>query len=175
MRLLKEYTIRLVFTAGILFGVQVPNFIDQYTQKISAHYLEAAENFSGFQATADKFHGGSINALIERHETSNDPVFQSEAEPIKEIHSRILAFSSELKSLNTNLFGKIFHVAFKSDRAVIKETLSEYSATIPLNTDAIICGLGLGMISALLCDLFFFVLKLVFGRRFRRRVGPDAL
>ncbi|HUV79036.1 MAG TPA: DUF2937 family protein, partial [Desulfobacterales bacterium] len=70
---------------------------------------------------------------------------------------------------------KIFHVAFKSDRAVIKETLSEYSATIPLNTDAIICGLGLGMISALLCDLFFFVLKLVFGRRFRRRVGPDAL
>jgi len=175
MRLLKEYTIRLVFTAGILLGVQIPNFIDQYTQKISAHQLEATKNFSGFQATADKFHGGSINALIERHETSNDPVFQSEATPIKEIHSRIQAFSSEMKALNANLLGKIFHVAFKSDRAVIKETLSEYSATIPLNTDAIICGLGLGMISALLCDLFFFVLKLVFGRRFRRRVGPDAL
>ncbi len=174
MRLLKEYTIRLVFTAGILFGVQVPNFIDQYTQKISAHYLEAAENFSGFQATADKFHGGDVNALIERHESSNDAVFQSEAAPIKEIHSRILAFASELKSLNTNLFGKIFHVAFKSDRSVVKETVSEYSATVPLNTDAIICGLGLGMISALVCDLFFFVLKLVFGLRFGRRVDPNA-
>jgi len=175
MRLLKEYTIRLVFTAGILFGVQVPNFIDQYTQKVSAHYLEAAENFSGFQATADKFHGGSVKALIERHETSDDPVFQSEASPIKEIHSRIQAFSSELKALNTNLFSKIFHVAFKSDRAVLKETVSEYSATVPLNTDAIICGLGLGMVSALLCDVFFFMLKMVFGLRFSKRVDPDAL
>ena len=175
MRLLKEYTIRLVFTAGILLGVQIPNFIDQYTQKISAHQLEATKNFSGFQATADKFHGGSINALIERHETSNDPVFQSEAEPIKEIHSRILAFSSELKSLNTNLFGKIFHVAFKSDRSVLKETVSEYSATVPLNTDAIICGLGLGLVSALLCDVFFFMLKMVFGLRFGKRVDADAL
>jgi len=175
MRILKEYTIRLVFTAGILLGVQIPNFIDQYTQKISAHQLEATQNFSGFQTTADKFHGGSVKALIERHETSSDPVFKAEAGPIKEIHSRILAFSSELKSLNTNLLGKIFHVAFKSDRSVIKETLSEYSATVPLNTDAIICGLGLGMVSALLGDLFFFVLKLVFGRRFRRRLGPDAI
>lgn len=175
MRLLKEYTIRLVFTAGILFGVQVPNFIDQYTQKISAHYLEAAENFSGFQATADKFHEGNVKALIERHETSDDPVFKAEAGPIKEIHSRISAFSSELKCLSTNLFGKIYHVAFKSDRAVLKETLSEYSATVPLNTDAIICGLGLGMVSALVCDLFFFILKMVFGWRFGRRVDPDAL
>ena len=175
MRLLKEYTIRLVFTAGILFGVQVPNFIDQYTQKISAHYLEAAENFNGFQTTADKYHGGSVKALIERHETSNDPVFKAEAEPIKEIHSRIQGFSAELKSLHTHLLGKIFHVAFKADRSVLKETASEYSATGPLNTDAVICGLGLGIISALICDLFFFVLKRVFGMRFRRRVGPDAL
>ena len=175
MRLLKEYTIRLVFTAGILLGVQVPNFIDQYTQKISAHYLEASENFSGFQVTADKFHGGSVKALIQRHEGSDDPVFQSEAGPIKEIHSRILAFSSEMKSLSTNLFGKIYHVAFKSDRAVLKETVSEYSATIPLNTDAIICGLGLGMVSALACDLLFFILKMAFGWRFKRRVDPNAL
>ena len=175
MRLLKEYTIRLVFTAGILFGVQVPNFIDQYTQKISAHYLEAVENFSGFQATADKFHEGSVEALIQRHEASNDPVFKAEAEPIKEIYFRIQIFTSELKSLNTNLLGKIFHVAFKSDRGVLKETVSEYSATVPLNTDAVICGLGLGMASALVCDLFFFVLSWVFGRRFRRRIGPNAL
>ena len=174
MRLLKEYTIRLLFTAGILFGVQVPNFIDQYTQKVSAHYLEATENFSGFQATADKFHGGSVKALIERHENSNDPVFQSEAGPIKKLHSRIQAFSLELKALNTNLFGKIFHVAFKSDRSVFKETVSEYSATVPLNTDAIICGLLLGLVSALMCDIFFFMLKLVFGLRFRKRVDADA-
>jgi hypothetical protein len=175
MRLLKDYTVRLVFAAGILFGVQIPNFIDQYTHKISAHQLEATKNFSGFQATADKFHGGDVNALIEKHETSADPVFRAEAGPIKEIHSRILAFSSELKALNTHLFGKIFHVAFKSDRAVLKETLAEYSATVPLNTDAIICGLGLGVFSALLCDLLFFLLKLVFGLRVRRRLGPDAI
>jgi hypothetical protein len=44
-----------------------------------------------------------------------------------------------------------------------------------LNTDAVICGLGFGMVSALICDLFFFVLKKVFGMRFRRRIAPDAL
>ena len=87
MRLLKDYTVRLVFAAGILFGVQIPNFIDQYTHKISAHQLEATKNFSGFQATADKFHGGDVNALIEKHETSADPVFRAEASPIMSVFS----------------------------------------------------------------------------------------
>jgi hypothetical protein len=175
MKLVKEYTIRLVFAAGILFGVQVPNFIDQYTQRISAHHLEATENFSGFQAIADKFHGGSVEALIEGHEGSNDPVFRSEAKPIKEIYSRIQAFSSELNALDTDLFNKIIHVAFKSDSAVFKEAISEYSATVPLSTDAIICGLGLGLGSALVFDIFFSILSTVFGMWLNnKRVIADA-
>lgn len=62
MRLLKEYTIRLVFTAGILLGVQIPNFIDQYTQKISAHQLEATKNFNFNALLKTIFEGHRVRA-----------------------------------------------------------------------------------------------------------------
>lgn len=140
----------------MLIGVQVPNFIDQYAKRISAHYLEAKANFSGYQNTADKHFGGSVDALLDHYEFSNDTVFEDDSKNIKYIYHRIQDFSSELKSLNKSLLKKIFHVAFHSDQQVFEETYHEYSYTVPLNEKAIVCGLLLGLISSLVFEFLFF-------------------
>jgi hypothetical protein len=166
MKLFKDYFRLIIFATGILIGVQVPNFIDQYTKRISAHYLEAKTNFSGYQQTADKHFGGSVEALLDHYTSSADNVFKDDAKNIKYIYFRLKDFSTELKALDTSLFKRIFHVIFYSNNEVLKETLIEYSSTVPLNHEAIICGLILGLSLSLIFEFLLFLLVKIYYKIF---------
>ena len=161
MRIIKEYTVRLVLAAGILVGVQVPHFVDQYAQRVSAHFLEASENFRGFQDTADKYFSGNVDSLIAKHAKSPDPVFAAEAKPIQAMYLRVQMFASEMDALQTDLLHRILHIARKPIDEVLRETVSEYSATIPLNAAAVVCGIVLGLLASLLAECMFLLPKLI--------------
>jgi len=167
MKTLHNILLLLLFAAGLLLGIQIPNFIDQYQKRIDAHYIEANENLSGFQKIADMFFNGSIEELIKKHESSTDEVFRSEAAPIRKILERKLHFERELQALQTSLYGKIKHLTLAADREIIDETYNNYSTTLPLNTDAIVCGLSAGLIVALIFEGFILFFKSLFksGRR----------
>lgn len=166
MKLFKDYFRLIIFATGILIGVQVPNFIDQYTKRISAHFLEAKTNFSGYQKTADKHFGGSVEALLNHYASSDDSVFKDDARNVKYIYTRMKDLSVELKALDTPLFKRIFHVMFYSNNEVLKETFVEYSATVPLNHEAIICGLVLGLFLSLTFDFLLFLSVRIYHKIF---------
>ena len=165
MKIIKDYFIRIAFAVGILLGVQVPNFMNQYIQRIDAHHSEARENLCGYQSIADRYHQGSIEKLIEKHEKSMDPTFRQEAVPIKALFAREARFKSEAEYLNANLFLQTLHVIFEGDREIIRETYDNYSATIPLNAEAIACGIIAGIFLSLSLDVLFFVLRVLFRVR----------
>ena len=164
MKLVKDYLVRIAFATGILLGVQMPNFMDQYARRIDAHYLEVRENLSGYRAIADQHHGGSLRGLIEKHERSVDPTFRAEALPIKALFHRELRFKMEADALNSNLFLRTVHVVFKGDREVMGETYRQYSPTVPLNVDAVACGIITGVLLAIFCDALCFLLRVPFQR-----------
>ena len=64
--MLRAYLRLVLFALGLLIGVQAPGFVDQYSKRVSAHYIEAKKNFAGFQHTADAYFGGSMAALVSR-------------------------------------------------------------------------------------------------------------
>lgn len=163
MTIFKDYARLVLFTAGILVGVQVPNFIDQYAKRISAHHIEAKSNFQGYRATAAKHFNGDIEALLRHYEASPDRVFKDDAKNIKAIYRRVQAFSDELQRLDTSLIQKIVHVTLYANKTVLDETFSEYTYTVPLNQDAIVCGLCLGLIIAILFDLTLFSMLRIGG------------
>ena len=171
MKLIKDYLRLIIFSVGILIGVQVPNFIDQYAKRISAHYIEAKMNFSGYQQTADKHFGGNVEALLEHYISSPDTVFKDDAKNIKQIYKRQQGFFAELKALDASLFRKIFHVIFYADNEVLKETITEFSYTVPLNHEAIICGLLLGLTLSLIFDLAVFTIGKLYFAAFGSRTG----
>ena len=168
MSVFKDYARLVLFTAGILVGVQIPSFIDQYAKRISAHHLEAKVNFQGYEATAIKHFNGDVEALLRHYEASPDLVFKDDAGTIKRIHHRIQIFSNELRILDASLFNRILHVAFDSDKVVLEETFSEYSYTVPLNHEAILCGLALGLAASLVFDFLLFALIRTGGFVWRR-------
>lgn len=145
MSLIRHYVTLVVFAIGLLLGVQVPNFVDQYEKRVDAHYLEAKEDLSGFQKIADRYHHGSITALIAQHDVSADRTFRAEAGPIRGLYERERRFEKERDALRTSFAAKVLHVALDGDTAVIRETYDNYSANVPLNANAIGCGLTLAM------------------------------
>ena len=158
--MLRAYLRLVLFSLGLLTGVQAPGFIDQYTKRVSAHYIEASKDFAGFQRSADQNFGGSVEALIAHHESSADPVFQGEAKSIATIYARLKGLALELEAMSRPLPSRIVHVVFYPDKEILHETIAAYSYTVPLNQEAILCGLLVALLLALLVE---FVLLSIMG------------
>jgi hypothetical protein len=149
---LRAYLRLVLFALGLLAGVQAPGFVDQYSKRVSAHYIEATKNFAGFERTAHLYFGGSVEALIAHHEASPDAVFKDEAKSVAAIYARLKKLALELDAMSRSLFARIFHVAFHPDKAILDETIAAYSYTVPLNQEAILCGLLAALLLALVAE-----------------------
>jgi hypothetical protein len=154
MSAIYRYFLILVACVAILLGIQVPSFVDQYEQRLDAHFIEVKNNLHGFQEIADKFHGGSLEALIAKHETSEDRTFKEEARPIRNMYERYLRFNQQKVALETNLPGKIAFLATDGDKQLLNETYSSYSFTVPLNQSAVFAGFLSVAAVILLIELF---------------------
>ena len=153
--MIRGYLRLVVFAAGLLIGVQVPGFIDQYSKRVNAHYLEAEKNFSFFQQTADRYFEGNVTALIQHYDASEDPVFQDDAESVQGIFSRVQRLSAEAAAMSQQWYKRAAHVLWEPHPEIIKETFAAYSYTVPLEPKAIAWGVGVGLTVALLLESVF--------------------
>ncbi|UTW45278.1 DUF2937 family protein [bacterium SCSIO 12696] len=167
MSKLNHYLSMIMFMAAVMLGVQVPNFVDQYVKRVDAHLVEVETNFSKYQEAADEFHDGSIEALIDLYDSENNPSFQWGAEAIRNSHQRLQRFRLERSSLQAGFWQQLKFVALHGDRELISDTQRNYSPNVPLNANAAICGLGAGVLAAMLYELLLLLIKLPFRRRYR--------
>lgn len=156
LSLLKTYSRLLIFAAALLLGIQVPNFVDQYERRIDAHFQEVSANISGFQSTANLLFSGDMEALIAYYEQSNDAVFESDAQSIRNIVDRYNRISSERAALSGSPFAAALHIALNADDEFIAETFAQYGYTVPLNLLAIEWGLAVALLLTLSVDLCVF-------------------
>ncbi|GJM14157.1 MAG: hypothetical protein DHS20C12_25600 [Pseudohongiella sp.] len=156
LSLLKTYSRLFIFAGGLLLGIQVPNFVDQYERRIDAHYLEVSANISGFQSTADLLFAGDIQALIAYYQESNDAVFESDAQSIRSIVDRYDRISAERAALSGSALAAALHVILYADDEFIEETFNQYGYTVPLNLSAVEWGLAIALLLTLTIDLGLF-------------------
>jgi hypothetical protein len=166
--MLANYSRLVVFALGLLIGVQAPGFVDQYTKRVSAHQIEAARNFKGFQDIADQYFGGDVAALIAHHAASQDEAFKDEGTTIQDMHNRLEALTAELAALSGPLILQIIHVTLHPNREILEETRAVYSYTVPLNPSAVISGLITGTVLAILIETVLLALaRLLRPRQYR--------
>jgi hypothetical protein len=164
--MLANYLRLIAFAFGLLIGVQVPGFVDQYVKRVSAHQIEVSRNFAGFQETANQYFGGNVEALIAHHAASEDAPFRDEARTIQGMYVRLKEFTAELAALQGPLIKQIFHVALRPNREIFGETRAEYSYTVPLSLPAIATGIILAVaLAALIEALLVGALRLLRPRR----------
>lgn len=164
--MLANYVRLIVFSLGLLVGIQVPGFVDQYAKRVSAHHIEVARNFAGFQDTANRFFGGSVEALVTHHLASADQVFKDEARTIQAMYERLTLLTVELAAMRVSLIEQIIHVAFRPNKELLDETRTAYSYSVPLDAPAIGSGIAIGALLAMLVEaLFAGLVRLVRPRR----------
>jgi hypothetical protein len=147
-----EYIRLILFAFGLLLGIQVPSFVDQYTKRVDAHLIEAQQSLSGFQQTADRYFSGSVEKLIAHYKVSDDPVFRNDADSIQSIYLRVQLLSNELTQLQKNSVVAAYHSIFNHQKALMEETLAQYSYVILLSPGALLWGICLALVFAMMIE-----------------------
>lgn len=162
MGIFRHYLTMALFAFGVLFGVQAPNFVDQYEKRIDAHLIEAREQLAGFVEIADRMYDGDIRKLIARHAGSGDETFKAEKQVLADNFERLQRFESAKGALQARLAGKVIHILFSPERDTLKETIRNYTAAFPLTTAAIICGLTGALFVCIVFELVLWFLGSMF-------------
>ncbi|MDD2049959.1 DUF2937 family protein [Pseudomonas putida] len=163
----RSYLRLLLFTFGLLIGVQVPGLINDYSQRVEAHLLESREGLKGFEATAKRFFNGDLQALVRHYRSSDDPVFNSDANSIDSLLIRNRQFEREWQILQGPWLERTWHVLVNADSQLREETLNGYSYQILLAPEALAWGLSCALLLALLVESLLLLIGWVVlgGRR----------
>lgn len=163
----RSYLRLLLFTFGLLAGIQVPGLVNDYSQRVEAHLFESRQALDGFRQTAQRFFGGDLQALVRHYRSSDDPVFNSDANSIDSLLIRNQLLEQEWQALQGSWVSRTWHVLVQPEPALREETLKGYSYQILLVPEAIGWGIGAGFVLALVVESLLLVVGWVVlgGRR----------
>ncbi|MBN24712.1 MAG: hypothetical protein CL578_06650 [Alteromonadaceae bacterium] len=154
MNIIREYLRLAVFAMGLLSGVQIPAFIDQYQKRVDAHLLEARQNLAGFKQTAERYFEGDMTALIHHYRSSPDAVFQQDAKNVQLIYERTTLLQNQWDNLNSGVVERAYYVARHYNPQLLQETINQYSYTVPLEPVALGWGICIALLFAAVFDIF---------------------
>ncbi|WMY83922.1 DUF2937 family protein [Pseudomonas shirazica] len=163
----RSYLRLLLFTFGLLAGIQVPGLVKDYSQRVEAHLFESREALDGFRQTAERFFNGDLQALLRHYRSSDDPVFNSDANSIESLMIRNELLENEWQALQAPWAQRAWHVLVQADPQLREETLNRYSYQILLVPEAVGWGLGAGFLLAFVIESLLLAIGWVIlgGRR----------
>ena len=150
---LSNYMRLALFMLGVLVGVQVPGFVNQYGKNLEARLLESNQAISQFQADADKFFDGDISKLIAYYQAKNDDIISAGANSITAIASRQTELKQAWHAFNSSTLSQFQHVAFTPISDIRTQVWQSYQYLIVLNPLAIFFGIVTGLLMTMVIDL----------------------
>lgn len=149
----RSYLRLALFALGLLVGVQVPGFVDDYGKRVEAHRLEAQQALKGFRETAGRFFKGDLDALVAHYRSSDDPVMRSDAQSVAVLVERANWLEREWQAMQGPWYAQVWHLATAADRELLYETIAAYSYQVLLAPQAIAWALACGLLLAWLVEL----------------------
>lgn len=163
-----RYFVLILTACALLLGIQAPNLLTQYQQRLAAQYAEAKVYFDDYQVIADRYYEGDLQGLIAAHETSDEPAFRDEAAIIRKLVQRIAVFEQQLQLQQQSYPAQLWALVWQHDEELMQGTVQHYSFNVPLSPTALATGALLALALALLSDLSVGVGKGLWRRRKRR-------
>lgn len=171
--MLLSYLRLVLFAAGLLIGVQVPGFINDYAKRVEAHLIEAQTGLSGFQGTANQFFKGDMQALVNHYRASEDPIFRSDADSLSAMLTRQLALDKQFQAMQGPWYIRALQVAYAADPDIRQETLNTYTYQVLLSPTAIGWAMAGALLFSFIIEGFFRLVDWVVlgGKRQRERIA----
>ncbi len=157
---------RCLFTLMFIIGVQFPEFINQYIQRLSGHLEESKAQLLQFQSLADQYFEGNISLLVKQYKTNSDPIIIDSATVIEHLLQRTAYLENHLTLMNTpDYLNKVFYFLTNLDSQIFIKTTEFYTLAIPLSVSAV----STGFIIASLFVLSNFFCKSCYKRIFKNK------
>lgn len=168
--MIRSYLRLALFALGLLLGVQVPGFIDDYAKRVEAHRLESEQSLSGFRDTARRFFDGDLQRLVGHYRNSSDPVMQSDARSVGLLVERSALLEQESLAMQGAWYRQVWHLATAADAQLLAETRAAYRYQVLLAPEAIAWGIACALFLAWVVESILLLLAMPFRRRERRSV-----
>lgn len=168
-RLLFSSLDHILFTLSFLIGVQLPEFIQQYTQLINGKLAEANFHLSKFQSVADIHFNGDLRLLMSRYQENNDPAISQTGKMVAELEERVTYLEHIFTQLTQSTYlEKIYYFTTQLDIESATLVVQHYVLAIPLNIEALVTGAvcALLMMTTKLC--LYSSCKKIYCRLFHR-------
>ena len=159
----RSYLRLALFALGLLVGVQVPGFIDDYSKRVEAHRIESEQGLKGFRETAKRFFKGDLVALVGHYQASADPVMRSDAQSLGTLVERSAFLERESKAMQGPWYGQVWHLATAADHELLEETFAAYRYQVLLAPEAIAWGIACAMLLAWLLESLALLVGMLFG------------
>ena len=171
MMIFKHLLDKIFFTFGVIVFLQLPHFIDQYTQRIGGYSESKRQQLNDYQLIADKNFNGNINLLIASFKRSTNAAVQQTGDNISETQFEVQILSDEINFLeNEEQLNKVIFLMTNMRINIAKGTLGAFQPGIPLNLWSMIYGLIGGILFSLLFNGTAKVPKLIFRKKKRNSI-----
>ena len=166
MIILKQLLDKIFFTMGVIVFLQLPHFLDQYTQRIGGFAESKIQQLEQYQLIAENNYDGNINLLIENFKNSQDKAIQQTGENISATQQDVYVLNDEIKLLEEEgLFKKVVFLSTNLRYNIARGTLGTFQPGIPLSIWAFVYGLIGGILFSLIFNGTTKIPKLVFRRK----------
>lgn len=164
---------KIFFTVGAIVFLQLPHFIEQYTQRMGGYAASQTEQIKEYQAIADEHFNGDIEAYQLRLQQNADPAV---AESAQQITRRLKSAQSIKKDLNVfenkPLWYQVPYFISHPRIELVKGTANNFSPGLPIN----LWAWGYGLLGGVLFSLIFNGLTLLpKAVRKNKKTNPSTL
>tara|TARA_B110000467_G_C18338832_1_gene501177 strand:+ start:4464 stop:4982 length:519 start_codon:yes stop_codon:yes gene_type:complete len=161
---------RCFFTAIFILGVQLPEFMQQYQQRLAGHLAEAQSQLNQFEMIAQQHFDGSIVTMITRYKDNSEAAIISTGELIERLSLRVDYLANHLAQISqSDYLDNVYLFIWHLDREVANGTAEHFSMAIPLELNAIATGGTLAITALILKALSISVVKYPFKKKLAQK------
>lgn len=165
---------RVLCVVGTVVFAQVPEFLQQYLQRLGGHLDEARRQLEHFRAVARQS-GLTLEGLISRTDANTDPAVAKLGGVMHAAVDRVAHLEHAQSALHdASAWTRPFAFLAHADHEIVRGTMHAFQPAVPTTLEGLVYAI-LGMLTLL--ALYHGALKypLALLRRRRRRAQPTAL
>ena len=167
---------RILFTLSFILGVQAPEFMQQYIQRLSGHLDEASHQLKQFQTIADMQFNGDLNLMVERYQDNTDTAIVQTGGVIGAMNERVTGFQFQLSQLeNPDYTTQLYNFFCQIDLVMARATLNDFQLAIPIEIGALLTGAIFAITVLLLQASASATLKIILNKRRGKSIKTSNL
>ncbi len=143
---------KIFFAVGAIVFLQLPHFIDQYTQRMGGYAASQQQQIQEYQAIANQHFNGDLSAYIDRLSENKDPAVSDSAAQIEQRLATTEKIKTELQVYEQQpLWYQVPYFITHMRVDLVQGTAQNFAPGLPIN----LWAWGYGLVGGVLFSLLF--------------------